>query len=51
MKKLAIGGGIFMVAHLYLGYYVSMEIEDPRVDVQKPPTLQVRCETIHNSDM
>ncbi len=52
MKKIFISFILISIAHLYLGYYVSLDFEDPRIEIfiKKHPTLQVRFENIYTSD-
>ncbi len=52
MKKIISIIALMTIAHLYIGYYISLDIEDPRymVFIKKYPTLQLRFENIYTSD-
>ena len=52
MKSILISATLIIIAHLYLGYYVSLDFEDPRLEIfiKKHPTLQVRFENIYTSE-
>jgi len=52
MKKILAISTLALVAHLYVGYYVSLDFEDPRLEIfiKKHPTLQVRFENIYTSE-
>ncbi|KQQ49974.1 hypothetical protein ASF84_22525 [Pseudomonas sp. Leaf127] len=52
MKKILSIIALITAAHLYIGYYVSLDIEDPRymVFIKKHPTLKLRFENIYTSD-
>ncbi|GAB7528798.1 hypothetical protein PS3A_12070 [Pseudomonas sp. 3A(2025)] len=52
MKKTLSIFTLMTITHLYIGYYISLDIEDPRymVFIKKHPTLQLRFENIYTSD-
>lgn len=52
MKKIISIIALMTIAHLYIGYYISLDIEDPRymAFIKKYPTLQLRFENIYTSD-
>ncbi len=52
MKKTLCIIALAAVAHLYVGYYISQDMEDPRlmIFIKKYPTLKMRFENIYTSD-
>ena len=52
MKSILISTTLIIATHLHLGYYVSLDFEDPRLEIfiKKHPTLQVRFENIYTSE-
>lgn len=52
MKKVLITIALIFVAHLYIGYYTSLDVEDEKTVffIKKYPTLQVKFENLYTKD-
>lgn len=52
MKKILATISLLLFTHLYIGYYISEDMEDKRyvVFIKKYPTLQIRFHNIYTRD-
>ncbi|MNP42558.1 hypothetical protein D3C76_1363310 [compost metagenome] len=52
MKKTLGAATLLIVAHLYIGYYTSLDVEEERTTffIKKHPTLQVKFENLYTKN-